>query len=398
MTSIRRITASISSAISRARLDTDVESVSPLAPREPLQPVPAVRRGYADESEFQAEVDDLDTSLAAHAPKLAGLDAVDAEAPEQLRVFAGESSFEAAPPRYSQMLGAQLPSTLGAPREPVAGAAHRPTPRGPSAQDMGSDLLSPEAAAWELQHLDTSTAPTPMEAEDVLFMLDAPGASAAHEPALELGLEDIFEEVPHTTSAAGGHRNAEVEAGLAGAASSLPSRAPGAFPSTPEDGFLADEIDGPVLGAPVNGTPHAEGIDAVPADLATAAAGDARIDDAPAGFALGSAYAATYGQQFAARQALDPAVSPAGPDAFLADPLDLGTMVPDEPALEDAAVAGVLSSMAANPAAASAPVTAALASQGVEVVAEALEPELRPEGMPGDASASTASSEPTPER
>ncbi|NVJ02147.1 hypothetical protein HV824_29060 [Myxococcus sp. AM009] len=361
MSSIRRITASISSAISRARLDTNVESVSPLTPREPLQPIPAVRRGYADESEFQAEVDDLDTSLAAHAPRLAGVDvdALDAEAPEHLRVFAGESSFEAAPPRYSQLLGSQLPTALGAPRESVSGAAHRPPSfRGASTQDMGSDLLSPEAAAWELQNRDTSTAPTPMEAEDVLFMLNGPGAAADLEPPLELGLEDIFEEAPRLHAA----EDALFTAG-------------------------ADDASAASSSAPVNFATEAAGIDAAPADLTTAAAGDARVDDAPAGFALGSAYAATYGQQFAVRQALDPAISPAGPDEFLADPNDLDLLPPEEPSLDDAAVAGVLGSLSANPAAASAPVAATFAAQGVEVVAEALEPQLRPEANPDAAEA-----------
>ncbi|MFP2960507.1 hypothetical protein ACLEPN_22460 [Myxococcus sp. 1LA] len=371
MSTIRRITASISSAISRARLDTNVESVSPLAPREPLQPVPAVRRGFADESEFQAEVDDLDTSLSAHAPKLAGVDAesMDAEAPEHLRVFAGESSFEAAPPRYSQLLGSQLPASLGAPRESVSGAAHRPAFRGPSAQDMGSDLLSPDAAAWELQNRDTSTVPTPMEAEDVLFMLEGPGAAADLAPAMELGIEDIFEEAPRLHAAEDALFSAgvdDVSEARAGAEAAEQSR-----------------IASARLSAPVNFATEAAGIDAVPADLASAAAGDARVDDAPAGYALGSAYAATYGQQFAVRQALDPAVSPAGPDEFLADPLDLGTLVPDEPTLDDAAVAGVLGSISANPAAASAPVAAAFASQGVEMVAEALEPGLQPDANPG---------------
>ncbi|AEI62268.1 hypothetical protein [Corallococcus macrosporus] len=371
MSTIRRITASISSA----RLDTNLESVSPLVPREPLQPVPAVRRGFADESEFQAEVDDLDTSLTAHAPKLAGLDGaqVDAEAPEHLRVFAGESSFESAPPRYSQLLGSQLPASLGAPRESVSGAAHRPSSRGPGAQDMGSDLLSPDAAAWELQHRDTSMAPTPVEAEDVLFMLDGPGAAADLEPAVELGLEDLFEEAPRLRAAEDALFSAGAEDVPAARADTEAARLAGLAPTR--------------FDAPVNFATEAAGIDAVPADLATAAAGDARVDDAPAGFALGSAYAATYGQQFAARQALDAAVSPAGPDAFLADPLDLGTLAPDEPTLDDAAVAGVLGPISANPAAASAPVAAAFASQGVEVVAEALEPEPRPDANPGAAEA-----------
>ncbi|NMO17136.1 hypothetical protein HPC49_16315 [Pyxidicoccus fallax] len=323
MSSIRRIISGLSSSISRARLDVDVEPVSPLAPREPLEPVAPVRRGFSDQSEFQAEVDDLDSSLAAHAPSLAGTSspggASGASMPQQLRVFSGESSFEgsfeSARPRYAQMLGSQLPSSLGAPSEPAGGGVNGVSGRRGTGgvQDM-DDLLSPETAAWELHNLDTSP-PSAMEAEDVLFMMDPPASKVASktasEPVMELGLEDVFEEGPASVSGAAGARDlAAVE------------------------------------------TPDVEA-----------------IDDSP----LSSA--AEYARQEAAL--LDPAVRPAGPDEFLADPDDLGTLIPEEPSMSDAALSGVLASLAANPAAAAVPVSGALGSQGVEAVAEAVEPDLQ---------------------
>lgn len=204
MSSIRRILSGISSSISRARLDVEAEPVSPLAPREPLQPIAPVRRGFSDESDFQADVGDLDGSLAAHAPNLAGHStsglsgssgSLSGPAPQQLRVFSGESSFESsfesASPRYAQRLGSQLPSSLGAPSEPGGGLSGVSGRRGSGGvQDM-DDLLSPETAAWELHNLDTAT-PSAVEPEDLLFMLDPPGSVDASEPALEL--EDVFEE------------------------------------------------------------------------------------------------------------------------------------------------------------------------------------------------------------
>ena len=304
MSSIRRVLSGISSSISRARLDVETEPVSPLAPREPLEPIAPVRRGFSDQSDFQAEMDDLDASLIAHTPHLAGHAAPGASGasggptPQQLRVFSGESSFESsfesASPRYAQRLGSQLPSSLGAPSESRGGVSGPSGRRGAEGvQDMDG-LLSAETAAWELQNLDPST-PSVVEPEDLLFMLDPPGSTGPSEPVLELGLEDVF------------------------------------------------EVDG-------------QGVE--------------RLDDAPVD-------AAAYAAAHLPPDFLDPAVRPAGPDEFLADTNDLGDLVPEEPSATDAPLAGVLASLTANPAAAAAPVTAALASQSVEAVVDPVDVELQ---------------------
>lgn len=292
MSTIRRVLSGISSSISRARLDVEPGPVTPLTPGEPLQPVAPVRRGFSDESDFQEDLDDVGASLAAHAPHLAGYAAPTqdvAPTPPQLRVFSGESSFESAfesaRPRYAQLLGSQLPSSLGAPRESSGGPGALSAGRGRgdlSAPDMADDLLSPEMAAWELQNLDTST-PTRVEPEDLLFMLDPPGSASARAPVLELDV----------------------------------------------DGF----------------------------------------DDGP----LDAAYDASQ----VSPEFLDPAVMPAGPDDFLADTSDLGSLVPDEPSMGDAALASVLGPLAASPAAASVQVSAGLASQSVEAVADTFEVDLQ---------------------
>jgi len=276
MSTIRRVLSGISSSISRARLEVETEPVTPLTPGEPLQPVAPVRRGFSDQSDFQAEVDDVGASLAAHVPHLTGQASPTqggAPPPEQLRVFSGESSFESsfesARPRYAQLLGSQLPSTLGAPGESSRGVGGLSAGRGRggmSAPDL-EDLLSPEAAAWELQNLDTSTTPPLMEPEDLLFMLDPPDSASTLAPVV-----DSFEDGPGFT---------------------------GLDDATP-----------------------------VPSEL------------------------------------LDPTVRPAGPDEFLADTNDLGSMVPEEPSLGDAALADVLE------------VSAGLASQSVEV-ADSLEVDLQ---------------------
>ncbi|WP_205519692.1 hypothetical protein [Pyxidicoccus caerfyrddinensis] len=305
MSSIRRVLSGISSSISRARLDVETEPVTPLAPREPLQPIEPVRRGFSDQSDFQVDGEDMGAALAADASDFTGRASRSEPAPEQLRVFSGESSFESASTRsrYAQMLGSQLPSSLGAPQERSGGASPVSGGRGRGVDAAAmDDLLSPDAAAWELQNLDTST-PSVVEPEDLLFMLDPPGSAGPADPVLELGLDDIFEDGP---------------AGISGVGAASPQ--------------AVDAIDDVQMDA---------------------------LDDAthiPPEF-------------------LDPAVRPAGPDEFLADTSDLGSMVPEEFSVGDAALAGVLAPLAASPAAASAPVAAALASQGVEAVADTFEVE-----------------------
>lgn len=298
MTSIRRLIPGLSSSISRTLGVGTQKPVDPIAPRESLDAVEPVRRGYSDQSDFQPDAGDAGDLLAAHAPLLEGRAGPSMPAHQALRVFSGESSFEADPRRYAQRLGSQLPSSLGAPQERAGGVGALGR-RGDAGAPDPSDILSPEAAAWELQNLDTST-PSVVEPEDLLFMLDPPGSSEPAIPELRLHLDDVFE-------------------------------------------------DGPV----------------------DAAYGMGDVDNNP----VDPNYAAVHGAYGVPPQLLDPAVSPAGPDEFLADTNDLGTLVPDEPSPGDAAMAGVLGALAANPAAASVQVSAGLASQAVEQVADVVAPQ-----------------------
>ncbi|MCP3101978.1 hypothetical protein LZ198_24230 [Myxococcus sp. K15C18031901] len=276
MTSIRRLSSSILSSLRRTSLDVDT-SVSPLTKQEALQPVTKVRRGFADESDFQAEgTDGADALLAS-----LDTDGLDEASPRRdlehasLRVFSGESSFESAAPRYAQRLGAQLPSSSSAPRESAGALTGAASRRGANVPDAG-DILSADDAAWELQRLDTSNSAA-VDPEDLLSMLGAPSPSGRAESGLDLD-RDFFEDGVESLSA--------------------------------------------------------QGADWLP-----------------------------------------PEVRPAGPEEFLADTSDLGDMVPEEPGPADAAFAGVLGSLAANPVAASVPAVSALSAQGVDVVAQTRQPQ-----------------------
>ncbi|WP_426732969.1 hypothetical protein [Myxococcus faecalis] len=294
MTSIRRLSSSILSSLRRTSLDADVGSVAPTKPGESLEAVEKVRRGFSDESDFQVDGADGADAL------LASLESADLEPGDTreldhaaLRVFSGESSFEAAAPRYAQRLGSQLPSSLGAPRDSgnTVGPSSR---RGGASVPDASDILSPDEAAWELQNLDTSS-PSVDAPEDLLSMLDPPGnAWGPVHPALDLHM----------------------------------------------DGF-EDAVGG------------ADGLDA---------------------------------GRYAAAEWMDASVRPAGPSEFLADLDDLGDLVPEDLGPGDAALAGVMGSLAANPAAASVPVSAAMSAQGVDVVAESVE--LQPDAQPVDTATS----------
>ncbi|WP_205522738.1 hypothetical protein [Myxococcus eversor] len=300
MTSIRRLSSSILSSLRRTSLDVD-NSVAPLTQSESLDPVSKVRRGYSDESDFQAEgADGADALLASF-----DTDEVGEEGPSRdldhasLRVFSGESSFESAAPRYAQRLGSQLPSALGAPRD-FGNGVERASRRAEAAVPDASDILSPDEAAWELQNLDTSS-PGVDAPEDLLSMMGTPASSVRVDPR-ELDL-DWFE---------------------------------GGVPATDEVTQEGGAVEG-----------------------STAA-------------------------RYASGELMDASVRPAGPEEFLADLSDLGSLVPDdeEPGPADAAFAGVLGSLAANPAAASVPVSAALGAQSVDVVADAVE--LQPDAQPAE--------------
>ncbi|MFY2556610.1 hypothetical protein ACN469_03105 [Corallococcus terminator] len=300
MTSIRRLSSSILSSLRRTSLDVD-NSVSPLTQSESLDPVSKIRRGYSDESDFQADgADGADALLGSFSTDEAE-DGGSSRALEHaaLRVFSGESSFESAAPRYAQRLGSQLPSALGAPRD-FGNGPERASRRGEAGVPDASDILSPDEAAWELQNLDTSS--TSVDApEDLLSMLGTPASSVRVDPR-DLDL-DWFE---------------------------------GGVPAS--DGVTWDggAVEGP-----------------------TAA-------------------------RYASGELMDASVRPAGPEEFLADLSDLGSLVPDdeEPGPADAALAGVLGSLVANPVAASVPVSAALGAQSVDVVADAVE--LQPDAQPAE--------------
>lgn len=289
MTTIRRLSSSIMSALRRTSLDTDVAPVSGPERSDSLQAVEKVRRGFSDESDFQ--VDGADALLASFELGDVEESGSTRELEHQaLRVFSGESSFEASAPRYGQLLGAQLPSSLGAPREPGVPSTSRRM--GPSAPDA-SEILSPDQASWELQNLDASS--TQLDSpEDLLSMLGSPGASDFSASPLDLDL-DFY------------------------------------------DDSLISGLDAP-------GTSSAA-VEPPSSAWNTSASAWSNVS-----------------------------VEPAGPQEFLADLSDLGTLVPDEPSPTDAAFAGVLGSLAANPVAASLPTAAALGAQGVDAVAKTVEP------------------------
>ncbi|WP_342379219.1 hypothetical protein NVS55_07270 [Myxococcus stipitatus] len=285
MTTIRRLSSSIMSALRRTSLDADVAPVAGPERSESLQAVEKVRRGFSDESDFG--VDGADALLASF--ELGDVEESGSTRDlehQALRVFSGESSFEASAPRYGQLLGAQLPSSLGAPREPgISSASSRRS--GASAPDA-SDILSPDQASWELQNLDASS--TQLDSpEDLLSLLGEPGTSSAAVSPFDLDLDFYDDSLIHGLDVPGGPATA---------------------------------VDGP---------------------------SQARSTSASAWSNV--------------------SVEPAGPQEFLADLSDLGTLVPDEPGPTDAAFAGVLGSLAANPVAASIPATAALGARSVDTVA-----------------------------
>ncbi|NRD62925.1 hypothetical protein HRD49_14340 [Corallococcus exiguus] len=206
MTSIRRVGSGIST--SRAwSISSELEVTAPVQ-QQPMTPVEPVRRGFSDSSDFQADADgDLagalleDLGLTSGPSSEAGGRASGLEDPEaraallenpHLRTFAGESTFEAAAPAYAQRLGTPQMST------PLMQARHfqqaerraEASPADPSLDP--SDILSPDAAEWELQNLDTmpSTASS-KEAEDLLFLLESGDLSGLSDEELAALSDDL---------------------------------------------------------------------------------------------------------------------------------------------------------------------------------------------------------------
>ncbi|MFP2902508.1 hypothetical protein, partial [Corallococcus sp. 4LFB] len=209
MTSIRRVGSGIST--SRAwGISAELEVTAPVK-QQPMTPVEPVRRGFSDASDFQADADgDLagalleDLGLTADTSSETRGHAAGLEAPEpraallenaQLRTFAGESTFEEAAPAYSQLLGTPQMST------PLLQARHfqqaeRHAEAAPADPSMDpSDILSPDAAAWELQNLDTMPSTvSAQEAEDLLFLLESGDLSSLSDEELRALSDDLGEE------------------------------------------------------------------------------------------------------------------------------------------------------------------------------------------------------------
>ncbi|RKH70230.1 hypothetical protein [Corallococcus aberystwythensis] len=206
MTSIRRVGSGIST--SRAwSISNELEVTAPVK-QDPMTPVEPVRRGFADESDFQADADgDLAGALLADlgltsgpSPEARGR-APGLEAPEpraallenaQLRTFAGESTFEDAGPAYAQLLGTPQTSTplLQARHFQQAERRAEAAPVDPSMDP--SDILSPDDAAWELQNLDTMPSTvSAQEAEDLLFLLESGDLSSLSDEELRALGDDL---------------------------------------------------------------------------------------------------------------------------------------------------------------------------------------------------------------
>ncbi|RKH66084.1 hypothetical protein D7X96_22255 [Corallococcus interemptor] len=204
MTSIRRVGSGIST--SRAwSISSELEVTAPVK-QEPMTPVEPVRKGFSDASDFKADADgDLAGALLADLGLTPDAASSTSDDPEpraallenpHLRTFAGESTFEAAAPAYAQRLGLPQAST------PMLQARHfqqteRRAEAPPADPSMDpSDILSPDAAAWELQNLDTMPSTvSSKEAEDLLFLLESGDLSGLSDEELdalsnELGTED----------------------------------------------------------------------------------------------------------------------------------------------------------------------------------------------------------------
>ncbi|NBD07825.1 hypothetical protein [Corallococcus silvisoli] len=267
MTSIRRVGSGI--ATSRAwSISAELEVTAPVR-QQPMAPVEPVRRGFSDESDFQADADgDLAGALLADAgftetPSGAPGRASALEAPEpraallenaQLRTFAGVSEFEAAAPSYAQRLG--MPQALSSPlmQARFSNPARRAEaePADPSLDP--SDILSPDAAAWELQNLDTMPRTvSAQEAEDLLFLLESGDLSSLSDEQLRALSEEMDADDAGGASdlldASGAHEDPNgFMATLDDGGPELPLE--GSMNVPPPDDFLADVNDFTLDAAP----------------------------------------------------------------------------------------------------------------------------------------------------
>ncbi|RKH06995.1 hypothetical protein D7X74_33340 [Corallococcus sp. CA047B] len=253
MTSIRRVGSGIST--SRAySISSQLEVTAPVR-KEPLAPVDPVRRGFSDDSDFQADAEgDLNSALFADlgpgeaAPNAAhGRAGVEAPEPRaalmensQLRAFAGVSEFEASAPSYAQRLG--MPTSTPLMQARLANAPRRAEEVETDPSMDPSDILSPDAAAWELQNLDTMPrSVSAQEAEDLLFLLESGDLSGLSDEELRALSEESGDDADLDASGA----TAGSDDFLATLDDSVPDveYAEGSMNIPPPDDFLADVND-----------------------------------------------------------------------------------------------------------------------------------------------------------
>jgi hypothetical protein len=213
MTSIRRVGPG--SGASRAySISNNLEVTAPVR-QQPMAPVEKVRRGFSDDSDFRADAEgDLEGALLADLDVAGPSGDGDLDAPEpraellendQLRNFAGVSDFQEsnAGNIYAKVLGS--PQMASSPLLQARFYNQERRAEEAKASDPAldpSDILSPDAAAWELQHLDTlPSSVSSKEAEDLLYLLESGDLSNLSDEELaalsnELGEGDLHEGAP----------------------------------------------------------------------------------------------------------------------------------------------------------------------------------------------------------
>lgn len=238
MTSIRRVGSGISTSRAHS-ISAELEVTAPVR-QEALAPVDPVRRGFSDNSDFQADAEgdlagallaDLGLTEAGPAPRgRASPDAPEASRAallenSQLRTFAGVSEFEASAPSYAQLLGTAQPSSSPLMQARLFNEGRRTEAVDTDPSLDPSDILSPDDAAWELQNLDTMPRTvSAQEAEDLLFLLESGDLSHLSDEELRALSEDV----------GAGSGDAEVEASAQGTAGG-PEGSEGDFLATLED-------------------------------------------------------------------------------------------------------------------------------------------------------------------
>jgi hypothetical protein len=324
VTSIRRVGPGIGA--SRAySISNNLEVTAPVR-QQPMAPVEKVRRGFSDDSDFRADAEgDLEGALLADLDVTGsssddGLDGPEPRAEllenDQLRNFAGVSDFQEsdAGQVYARVLGSPQMASSPLLQARFYNQGRRTEEEKPADPALDpSDILSPDAAAWELQNLDTMPAPvSSQEAEDLLYLLESGDLSGLSDEELralsdELGDEDL-DSLPVEDD--------RVDASGPDTASAAPE-AEGGFMATLDD---ASDV-APVDDAP--GTP--------PADAFLADVDDFTMEAVEAEAAYQAAHAAALKQQAGGPEAFEAAAPEAIEDVQDADLVEVADAPPPPP-------------------------------------------------------------------